>query len=358
MYIFTVITPLKRIFALIAVFSCLHLHSQIGGTKTYRFLDIPVTARAAALGGNNMSVWGDDINLLYSNPSLLNPGMTRQVAFDFSNYVSDINMYYLAYAHSLKQYGTAAISFQTLNYGKFTGYDELGQKTTSFKANDNCINLTYAKPLADSMFNVGVALKTIISQYDAYSSLGNAIDFGITYHNKKDFTISLLAKNVGVIWKTYTDSKEQLPQTVQVGLSKKVAKAPFRLILVYDQLLKWNLNYVSPIDTAGKNSSLSLGETITDSTGFQRFKNRAGKFSDNFMRHLIVGTEIIITKNFNLRIAYNYRRQKEMTLPDRRGANGLSLGFGFRVKRFGLSYSFSKMAFPGNSHIFGITYGW
>jgi hypothetical protein len=56
-----------------------------------------------------------------------------------------------------------------------------------------------------------------------------------------------------------------------------------------------------------------------------------------------------------LRIAYNYRRQKEFSLPDRRGANGLSLGFGLKVKRFGLSYSFSKMAFPGNSSVFGIS---
>ncbi len=349
---------MKRIFVLIAVFSCFSLFSQIGGTKTYRFLDIPVTARAAALGGNNMSIWGSDINLLYSNPSLLNPGMTKQVAFDYSNYVSDISLYYLAYAHPVKNYGTAAISIQTFNYGSFTGYDELGQKTDNFRANDNSINLSFAKPLADSMFNIGISLKTILSQYESYSSVGNAVDFGITYHNKKDFALSLLAKNVGVVWKTYTGSKEQLPQTVQVGISKKVAKAPFRVFVVYDQLLRWNLNYVSPVDTTGKNSSLSLGQTKADSTGLQRFKTRAGNFGDNLMRHVVLGTEIIVTKNFNLRIAYNYRRQKEMTLPERRGANGLSFGFGFRVKRFGLSYSFSKMAFPGNAHIFGITYGW
>ena len=36
-------------------------------------------------------------------------------------------------------------------------------------------------------------------------------------------------------------------------------------------------------------------------------------------------------------------------------ANGLSFGFSFRVKRFGFSYSFSKMAFPGNSSIIGIS---
>jgi hypothetical protein len=307
-----------------------------------------------------MFIWGDDINLLHSNPSLLNPAMTRQVAFNYNNFVGDINLYQLAYAHSLKQYGTAAIDVQTYNYGKFEGYDELGQKTTSFRANDNCINLTYAKPMADSMFNIGISLKTIISQYDVYKSFGNAIDFGVTYHNKKDLTLSLLVRNVGFIWKDYSNSgfKENLPNDVQLGISKKVPKAPFRLFLLYDQLLKWDLSYISPVDTTGKYSSLNTSDKTQDSTGFQRFKVRAGKYSDNFMRHVVVGTEIVLSKNFNLQVAYNYRRQREMTLPERRGANGLSFGFNLRVKRFGFSYSFAKMAFPGNSHMFGISFGW
>jgi hypothetical protein len=47
-----------------------------------------------------------------------------------------------------------------------------------------------------------------------------------------------------------------------------------------------------------------------------------------------------------------------MTLPERRGASGLSFGIGLRGKRFSFSYAFTKMAFPGNSHLIGITLGW
>lgn len=351
---------LRNFVLFISVFLALESFSQIGGTRTYRFLDIPMTARAAGNGGSAMSIWGEDINLVSSNPSLLNPSMTKQASFNYCNYVSDINFYQLAYAHNLKQYGTAAINLQTYNYGKFQGYDELGQKTNTFRANDNLITLNYAKPMADSMFNIGIALKTIISQYDVYQSFGNAIDFGVTYHNKKNMTVSLLVKNVGFIWKSYSNNgvKETLPQNVQLGWSKKVAKAPFRLFVVYDQLLKWDLKYISPVDTTGKYSSLNLSDKTQDSTGVQRFKVRAGNYGDNFMRHVTVGTEIILGKNFYLQIAYNYRRQKEMTLPERRGANGLSFGVGFRIKRFGFSYSFSKMAFPGNSNILGLNFAW
>lgn len=351
---------MKKLVLVISALLALKGFSQIGGTRVYSFLDIPMTARAAAVGGSNMSIWGSDINLIHSNPALLNPSMTKQVAFNYSNYVGDINLYNAMYAHSLKKYGTAAIDISTFNYGKFQGYDELGQKTTSFRANDNSINLSYAKPMADSMFNIGLTLKTIISQYDIYKSVGNAIDLGVTYHNRKNMTVSLLVRNVGFMWKSYssTSAKESLPNDVQLGISKKVAKAPFRLFLVYDQLMKWNLSYISPVDTTGKSSTLNSSDKTQDSTGYQRFRVRAGKYGDNFMRHVVIGTEIVLSKNFNLMVAYNYRRQKEMTLPEARGVSGLSLGFNLRIKRFGFSYSFSKMAFPGNSNIFGISFAW
>ncbi len=352
---------LKKLPILIFVFLIFRAEAQIGGNKTYRFLDIPMTARAAALGGNNMSIWDNDINLIYSNPALLSPRMVKQAAFNYCNYVGDLNFFSVAYAQDFKKKGTAAMSLQTFNYGNFVGYDALGNKTGNFKANDFSLNVNYAKSLADSMFNVGLCLKTIVSQYEIYKSFGNAIDFGITFHNKNNLVISLVAKNVGFIWKSYSNlqsEREKLPQTVQFGISKKVEKAPFKLFFVYDQLLKWNLKYISPIDTAGKQGTLNSGEIGKDSTNWQRFKVKTGGNLDNFMRHFTFGTEVVLTKNFHLRLAYNYRRQREMTLPERRGANGLSFGFGLTIRRLAFSYSFTKMAFPGNSNIIGLTFKW
>ncbi len=338
------------------IFICFFANAQIGGSKSFRFLEIPMTARAASLGGNNMCIWGDDINLLYSNPSLLNPSMTNQLALNYSNYVGDLKFGYLAYAKDLKKLGTIAGSIQFYDYGTFYGYNELGQKTTDFKANDYSVNLNYAKPLADSLFNIGVSIKTIISQYDIYKSYANAMDFGVTYRLKKDLTFSLLVKNIGVIWKHYTNNfTDNLPQTVQLGVSFKPSKAPFRLFAVYDQLLKWKISYVSPIDTTNKSSLFNNSQQTVNPSSWQKFKVKSSDQLNNFMQHFTFGTEVLLTKNFNLRIAYNYRRQQEFSLPDRRGANGLSFGFGLKVKRFGLSYSYSKMAFPGNSSILGIS---
>lgn len=304
-----------------------------------------------------MSIWGDDINLVHSNPSLLNPAMTKQVALNHTNYTGDVALWYMAGAHSFKQHGTAALGVQVFDYGKFQGYDEFGSELGSFRAADYSFNLSYARPMADTSFNIGISLKTLVSQYETYSAVGSALDFGITWRDKNDLVISLLAKNVGVVWKGFTPGvREELPNTVQLGFSKKVPNAPFRIFMVYDQLLRWDLKYISPVDTAGSTSS--FGQQPIDTSGARRFFNRLGSRADNVMRHLTIGTEILITKTFNLRVAYNYRRQKEMILPERRGANGFSFGFGFRIKRFGFAYSFSKLAFPGNSSVFALTFAW
>ncbi len=335
--------------------------AQIGGIGSYRFLSIPLTARAAALGGNPIAVWDNDVNLMYSNPALLNKGMNRQLSANYCNYVSDMNFGYLGYAHHLSdKHGTIGGGLEFFNFGKIQGYDEFDQKTRMIQASDYMLSLNYAKAMDDSSFQIGVALKTIYSQYDEFWSMGNALDFGVTYHNKKNLTLSVVAKNIGIIYKNYSAVNgvtEKLPQNVQLGLSYKLPKAPLRLMVTYDQLLRWNLNYISPIDTAGKNSTFGQDNTVKkDSSNWQKFQTNFGNRSDVFMRHIIIGAEILVTKNLHIRVGYNYRRQREFRLPERRGAGGLSLGFGFNIKRFGISYSFNKMALPGNSSIFSFTY--
>ena len=59
----------KLVFALfLGLFSTI---SQAQESQTeYNFLRLPVSARAAALGGNNISIIEDDPSLMFSNPAL------------------------------------------------------------------------------------------------------------------------------------------------------------------------------------------------------------------------------------------------------------------------------------------------
>lgn len=337
--------------------SLFSVKAQVGGNTNFTFLDIPMTARAAGLGGSNMSVWGTDINLMHSNPALLNKSMDKQIALNYCNYVSNMNFGYLAYARNFEKAGMFGASFNFFGYGKFKGYDEFGIETRTFRANDYSLNLNYSTHLPeDTCFNLGISLKTILSQYEAYTAFANAIDLGATYHTKKNLVISLMAKNVGKVWKEYTPNTQMnLPTDVQLGFSKKLSKAPIRLVFIYHDLLKWNMKYVSPIDTAGQSNPFDNSKPA-DSTRFQRFTKRFGSGADNFLRHMTFGTELLLSKNFMIMIGYNYRRQREFSLPDHRGAAGMCFGFQIMIKKFQFAYSYNKMAVRGNSNIIGLTY--
>jgi len=326
--------------------------SQIGGNYAYNFLKLPVNARAASSGGTSMALWGDDIGLVYSNPAALNKNMHRNAIFNYNNYVGDVNLLYAGYAHHFGKNGTGMASISSFNYGEFQAIDQNGVSSTNFKVQDLCINLNYAKTFADTAFQLGLALKTFFSQYEIYKSSGTALDFGIMYHTPKLFNLSLLVQNIGFTFKQYGTTNQSLQPNVQLGMSKKVEKAPFRLYMVYDNLLRWNVSYLSPVDTTGSTNSFGTTTTI-DSTGFQKFSVRLNSRASNFARHLVVGTDIILSKNFHVRVGYNFRRQSEMNIPLRRGINGFSFGFHMNIKRFTFDYTFAKIAFAGNSSSLG-----
>jgi hypothetical protein len=104
--------------------------AQIGGSSNFRFLNIPMTARAAGIGGNSMSVWGNDVNLIHSNPALLNKSMHRQAALNYCNYVSNMNFGYLAYAHHFDKAGTFAASMNFLIMENLKGLTNWVMKPT------------------------------------------------------------------------------------------------------------------------------------------------------------------------------------------------------------------------------------
>jgi hypothetical protein len=62
------------------------------------------------------------------------------------------------------------------------------------------------------------------------------------------------------------------------------------------------------------------------------------EFGDKLMRHMVVGTEILLGPNFNIRLGYNYLRRQELKLADKPATSGISFGLGMKIKRFNLSY--------------------
>jgi len=340
---------LKRLlFLLPLIFSAFITRSQIGGNNTYEFLNLPISARVSSLGGNLLTAKDNDLNVALVNPSLLSDSMNNNVALSYINYFADVNYGYVAYAKKIKNIGVFSAGMQYLDYGKFDRADEIGNLDGTFSANEMSFNLAYARSILDTNFTVGATLKTIYSHLDTYTSWGSALDLGATYAKpKKGFALAMVIKNVGKQWSTYSGHHEKLPFEMQLGFSFKPKHVPFRLSLVYENLEKWDLTYVDPANPVLTQDPLT-GEPI------KQYKYKI--WGDKLMRHLVIGGEFIITKNFFLRAGYNYQHRKELLIPEKRGMAGFSFGFGFRVYKFHLSYARAVYHLAGASNNFSISF--
>ncbi len=323
--------------------------SQVGGNNTYEFLNLPISARVSALGGNLISVRDNDLNVSLTNPALLTDSMDNNIALSYINYFGGVNYGYAAYAKNIKNIGVFSAGIHYLDYGRFIRADEAGYTDGTFGANEMSFNLSYAHSVLDSNLTVGATLKTIYSHLDSYTSWGSAVDLGAIYTvPKKELAFAAVIKNAGRQWKPYTAGNwEKLPFEVQIGLSKKLKHVPFRLSVIYENLEKWDLTYVDPANPV---------LTVDPLTGAAIKQNNSKIFGDKLMRHIVLGGEFLITKNFFLRLGYNYQRSQELKIPEKRGFTGFSFGFGFKVYKFQFSYGRAVYSIAGASNNFSISF--
>jgi hypothetical protein len=76
---------------------------------------------------------------------------------------------------------------------------------------------------------------------------------------------------------------------------------------------------------------------------------------DNILRHFIIGTDVLLSENFHLRVGYNHQMRRELTLDRIKGGVGYSWGFGLRVWRFHVDYARTSFHLAGASHFFSAT---
>ena len=318
----------RQIIILLLLFSG-SAEAQLGGKSTFQFLNLVTSARAAGLGGNDIATRADDVTIALQNPSQLQASMHQQLSMSYVGYMSGIRFGDVIYAHHFQKWGTFSGNIHFVNYGSTPRTDETGTVIGSFKAAEYAYGISYCKVLDSNLF-LGAALRGVFSNFDGNKSNGVVADIGLTYIvPAKLICATLLVKNAGKQLKKYDNEEAApLPFEIQAGISKQLAKAPFRFSLIGQQLQKFDLSYKDP--------NLNGTDPLTGEVKTQKIT-----FADKIMRHAIINAEILFTKSFNVRVGYNYMRRKELALTDKKGLSGMSFGFGFRINRFHLSYAYS-----------------
>ncbi|MEY3398141.1 MAG: hypothetical protein RL220_735 [Bacteroidota bacterium] len=313
--------------------------AQIGGQAVYNSLRVPASAREAALGGGMTAMKDGDISLSLRNPSLLDSASADKVSLGYIGYFAGTNVGVVSYGRRINEKLTGALSVQYFSFGKMDETDASGNVIGSFSAGDFAVTAGAGYKI-DSLFSLGGGLRFVYSNLAQYTSAGIMADLAATYHNPaKQFTAAIVVNHLGTEVDSYIDGqRSDLPVNISLGLTKKLPHAPFRFNVMIENLQKWKLSYDESNDIVVDPVS---GEIVEDS-GFE--------FGDMLMRHIRLGTEFDISKSFQFRFGYDYRRRQELGLADKPGMAGFSYGFGIRLTRFSISYGRAIYHLAGPSH--------
>ena len=312
------------------IFNLISLFPQTG-RGVYRFLDLPVSSRMAAIGGMNVSLRDNDVNFAFMNPALLTGETHGVIGLNMANYLADIKFGSAVYGHNFGENNFTSFGVQYVDLGKFEGYDELGNFTEDFTAKDIALYMSYARRL-DDYFTVGATFKPIFSSYERYTSFGIAFDAGINY-SRDLFSAGLVFRNMGAQLKAYYPDeqgqhREPLLFDIQLGVSKKFAHAPIRISGTLNNLNRWNV------------AGYQTDKTTTNLDGTTEEKKV--KPVDMAFRHVVLGVELVPSDNFYIALGYNHRRNQEMTMEGFKSLAGFSAGAGLKLYKFHVGFGLTQ----------------
>lgn len=301
------------------LFTCM-LWAQESQTE-YNFLRLPVSAHAAALGGDNITIIEDDPALMFSNPALASSVSDKTIGLSYMNYMSGANYMGASYTKALGEKGTIAGGVQYMNYGKMKEYDQNNTQIGTFNASEIAIEGIFSYELAHNLVG-GITAKFINSYIGNYSSMAVGVDLGLNWFEPDyQWSVSMVAKNLGGQIKAYEENYGKMPMDVQVGVSKTFAALPVR-----------------------------LSATLVDLTHYDY----------RFINHLNLGADILLSDNIWVGGGYNFRRADEMTIGSNEDSSahgaGFSVGGGINLERFKLNLAYGKYHAASSSILVNLAY--
>ena len=308
------------------------------GSTAYNFLNISTSSHIYGLGGVNISLIDDDINVTDQNPALLGPEVEKQLGISYMRYIGESNFAGVKYGMAAGERSAWAVSVQYFDYGKMTSADVSGNITGTFSVKGFCFGGTYSHDITDRLRG-GISIKGIYSAYDEYSAFAVASDLGLNYFDpEKDLSLSFVVANLGGQVKRFNESYDRLPVDLRLGLTKMLANVPLRLSVTAWNLTRWNLPYYEVGD-----GSAGTEEKKKDS------------FGSNLMRHLVFAAEFVPSDKFYVGVGYNYKTRTDMSTYSRSFLSGFSLSAGLNVRRFGLGVAFAQPHSGATTLMFSIT---
>jgi hypothetical protein len=148
----------------------------------------------------------------------------------------------------------------------------------------------------------------------------------------------LTVNNLGSQLISYDETYEFLPWDIRIGLSKKLAYAPFRFNITAQDLCPSGF-------TKGIN---------TDSTSESK-SDAKNSWSEELFRHLLIGVDFLPSDQFMLCVGYNYRRISDLGIEQRTPFGGFTAGMLLHIKGMSVGASYARYHIGGNSWQFSLS---
>ncbi|MBP5355401.1 MAG: type IX secretion system protein PorQ [Prevotella sp.] len=289
----------------------------------YNFLRLPVSAHAAALGSDNISIIEDDPSLMFHNPALLSSVSDKSLNLNYMNYMEGANAASASFSKIVKEKATIGVMAQFLDYGKMKEVDEHNVQTGEFSAKDIAIAGALSYQLGTNIVG-GITARIITSYIGDYNAFAMGVDLGVNYYDpEKEWSVSATVKNLGGELDAFEEEYNKLPLDLQIGASKRLIGSPLR-----------------------------LSATLVDMNHLDK----------KFIHHLVAGADVILSPQIYVAIGYNFRRASEMKIvsnDEERGSShgaGLSLGGGVQLDRFKLNVAYGKYHVSSHSLLVNVSY--
>lgn len=296
------------------------------GSTAYNFLNIPTSSHVYGLGGHNISIIDDDINLIEQNPALLGPEFEKQIGINYMRYIGGSNFMGARLGNGIGEHNAWAVGVQYYGYGEFTAADIDGTVTGTFNASDIAFSATYSHDINDRMRG-GITMKALSSKYEDYSAFALCADLGINYYNPdNDLSLSLVLKNLGGQLTKFNETYDRLPWDIQLGFSKFLTNTSIRISVTATHLTKWELPYYVREDQNSTTSDLI----------------EKNSFTDNLFRHLTFAAEYVPSEKFYIGIGYNHKTRTDMSTYSRNFVSGFSATAGIKTKSIGVGIALAQ----------------